>query len=101
MIQIIQGHAQRQPSHDEINTIAICDRQTDNYLLIDLGWGKMGRVHDVVIHAQIIEEKIWIEIDGTEDGITPQLLELGIPKEQIVLGFMRPKRRELTEFAIA
>ncbi|WP_072620460.1 element excision factor XisI family protein [Spirulina major] len=74
---------------------------TDNYLLIDLGWGQSGRVHAVVIHARIIEEKIWIEIDGTEDGVTSKLLEVGIPKERIVLGFMRPKRRALTEFAIA
>ncbi len=101
LTQTIQKHAQRQPSHDDIHTVAICDPKIDNYLLIDLGWGKMGRIHDVAIHAQIIEEKIWIEIDGTENGITQQLLDLGIPKQQIVLGFLRPKRRALTEFAIA
>lgn len=101
LTQVIQEHAQYQPSHDELQTVAICDPQTDNYLLIDLGWGQIGRVHAVVIHARIIEEKIWIEIDGTEDSIATELIELGVPKDQIVLGFMRPKRRALTEFAIA
>ena len=101
LTQIIQDHGQYQPSHDNLKTVAICDPQTDNYLLIDLGWGQTGRVHAVVIHAQIIQGKIWVQVDGTEDGITPQLLELGIPKQQIVLGFMRPKRRHLTDFAIA
>lgn len=99
--QVIQKHAQYQPSHDQLQTIAICDPETDNYLLIDLGWGQTGRVHAVVIHARIIKGKIWIEIDGTEEGITAELLELGVSKDQIVLGFMRSKRRALTEFAIA
>ena len=49
LTQIIQAHAQYQPSHDNINTVAICDPQADNYLLIDLGWRPTERVHDVII----------------------------------------------------
>ena len=40
-------------------------------------------------------------MDGTEEGIALELVELGIPREDIVLGFYRPERREITEFAIA
>ena len=35
LTQTIQKHAQRQPSHDDIHTVAICDPKIDNYLLID------------------------------------------------------------------
>ena len=49
---------------------------------------------------RILNDKIWVEWDGLETGITQELLDLGINKEDIVLGFYRPERRALTEFAI-
>ena len=45
---------------------------------MDTGWDKTGRVHAVVFHLRIIEGKVWIEWDGTERGITEELLNLGV-----------------------
>ncbi|NEO26121.1 MAG: XisI protein [Kamptonema sp. SIO4C4] len=101
IIHILQKHAQCKPSHGDIEPLFISDINTDNYLLLDTGWAKTGRVHAVVLHLRIVGEKIWIESDGTEDGIALELLALDIPKEDIVLGFMRPQRRHLTDFAMA
>ena len=50
---------------------------------------------------EIRDGKIWIQRDGIEDGIIPELLEAGIPKEQIVLGVQPPHRRQYTEFAVS
>jgi len=36
-----------------------------------------------------------------EEGITQELLAVGIPKQAIVLAFYRPERCTLTEFAVA
>ena len=99
--KIIAHHAQYTPSHGQIETIPICDEVHDNYLLMDIGWDRTGRVHTVAFHLRIRDSKIWIEWDGTESGIAQELLNAGIPKEDIVLAFYRPKRRELTEFAVA
>ncbi|NES69674.1 MAG: XisI protein [Okeania sp. SIO2D1] len=38
--------------------------------------------------------------DGTEVGVTNELIELGIPKKSIVLGFHDPNARKFTEFAV-
>ncbi|MEB3282664.1 MAG: XisI protein [Lyngbya sp.] len=99
--QILHKHAQHKPSHGDIETLLLCDPITDNYLLLDTGWDRTGRVHAVVLHLRILGEKIWIESDGTETGIALELLELNIPKEDIVLGFIRPKSRHLTDFYTA
>lgn len=40
-------------------------------------------------------------MDGTEDGIAPELIQSGIPKEDIVLGFHEPSIRQYTGFAVA
>jgi len=51
--------------------------------------------------VEIIDSKIWIHRDGTEDGIASELLKVGIPKERIVLGFKSPRMRKHTGFAVA
>ncbi|WP_354636035.1 element excision factor XisI family protein [Planktothricoides raciborskii] len=101
IIQLLEKHAHHKPSHGEIEPLLLCDRIADNYLLLDIGWDRTGRVHSVVLHLRIIEEKIWIEFDGTEGGIALELLELEVPKSDIVLGFIRPKSRHLTDFSVA
>jgi hypothetical protein len=45
--------------------------------------------------------KIWVEQDWTEPGIAVELLKSGVSKDEIVLGFRNPKKRPLTEFAVA
>jgi hypothetical protein len=84
-------HAQYAPSHGQIKSIPIIDTTHDNYLLMDIGWKNNKRVHDVIFHLRIDEGKIWIEWDGIETGIALNLIEAGIPKEDIVLAlFQQP-----------
>ncbi len=76
------------------------DDQQQGYMLIDIGWEDKKYTHNVVIHIDIIDDKIWIQKDNTEEGVVTNLLEAGIPKEDIVLGFHPPKVRPYTEFAV-
>ncbi len=102
IIQTILGqHAEHTPGHGQIETMPVCDLANDQYILVDVGWDSTGRVHAVVFHLHLRDGKIWIEWDGSEEGITQELLEAGVPKEDIVLAFYRPERRALTEFAVA
>ena len=54
-----------------------------------------------MIHVDIVDGKIWIHRDGTEDGIAGELEEAGIPKSAIVLGFREPDVRPYTGYAVA
>jgi hypothetical protein len=97
---MVAQHAKWTSRSGQIETVPICNGANDNYLLMDVGWDRTGRVHAIVFHLRIQNSKIWIEWDGTEDGIAQSLLEAGVPKEDIVLAFYRPERRGLTEFAV-
>jgi hypothetical protein len=88
--QILSQHAECVPSHGQIATIPIFDERNDHYLLLDIGWDRTGRVHAVGLPICLRENKVWVEKDGTETGVTQALLEAGVPKEDIVLGFYRP-----------
>jgi hypothetical protein len=41
-------------------------------------------------NLKLIIDKIWIQRDFTESGIAQELMEMGIPKEKIVLGYRSP-----------
>lgn len=88
-------------AYGEITCEAILDRQKDSYLLMAVGWKKGRRVHSCLVHLDIIEGKIWIQRDGTEDGIALELEQAGVPKSDIVLAFHEPEVRKYTEYAVA
>ncbi|MEH2319831.1 XisI protein [Nostoc sp.] len=98
--QLILERAKRGLSPEEMETQAILDQERDHYLLLHTGWRGNRRTHGCSLHLDIKDGKIWIQHDGTEVGIATQLLELGIPKEDIVLAFHSPYMRQFTEFAI-
>jgi len=54
-----------------------------------------------VIHLDIINGKIWIQHDSTDWPVADALLEAGVPKEDIVLGFHPAEVRQYTDFAVA
>jgi hypothetical protein len=99
--QILLHHAEYAPSLGQIESLPVFDDQNNQYFLVNFGWDRTGRVHSVILHLRIKNDKVWIERDGMEEGIATELLEAGIPKDDIVLAFYRPERRAITEFAIA
>ena len=87
-------------AYGEIQTETVFDRNNDHYLLVNVGWDNDRRVHGCLIHIDIIDGKVWVQRDGTEDGIAGELEKAGIPKDQIVLGFRPPELRPFTEYAV-
>lgn len=98
--ELLLERANRKPTFPEIETQAVLDTERDHYLLLHTGWKDNRRTHGCSLHLDIKHGKIWIQHDGTEIGIATQLLELGVPAEDIVLGFHSPNMRQYTEFAV-
>ncbi len=89
------------PEDDEVRTERNYDVERGHYALLRVGWRDTRRIHGIVIHADVRGDKVWIEHDGTEDGIVDGLLDAGIPREQIVLAFHPLYKRPYTGFAVA
>ncbi len=99
--KVLEKYVKYKSPYGDIETEIIADTINDHYQLLRVGWDKHQRVHGSVFHIDIKEGKIWIQYDGTETGIANELVELGIPKEDIVLAFHAPSRRPFTGFAVA
>ena len=91
------------PFPEVVNMTAktVFDEAADIYLVIVEGWQDVRRYHGCLVHVEIKGDKIWIQQDGTEDGVAADFLRAGIPKQSIVLGFKSPQSRAHTDFAVA
>ena len=96
---IIEKHCSCDSEDPEVETQIAFDRDRDRYLMFHVGWRGEKRVYGCVIHIEIKEEKIWIQRDGTEVGIANELIEAGVPKSDIVLGYRSPYMRKFTGLA--
>jgi len=97
----LNEHTKIPYSHGKIDFELVFDRNRDRYLLMLVGWDGYRRVHGSLIHLDIINNKVWIQRDGTEDGVASDLIAAGVPKAQIVLAWKSPEMRKHTEFAVA
>ena len=88
-------------AYGDIHTEAVFDRANDRYLLVNVGWDSGSRVHANLMHIDIIAGKVWIQRDETEQGVAKDLVQAGIPKDRIVLGFRPAEVRQYTEYAVA
>jgi hypothetical protein len=98
--RVIKDYAEGKPSHGQIATEAIVDRDRDHYEVIHVGWDDQRRVHGSVVHIDIIDGKVWIQHDGTNRPVAEELMAAGIPQEDIVLGFYPDDVRQFTGFAV-
>lgn len=97
---ILQKYADLPYRYGDVNTYVIVSCDRNHFLLMDKGWQNGLRMYGVVTHVEIRGDKIWIQRDGIEDGITQELLDAGITKDKIVLAFQSPEVRPYTDFAI-
>lgn len=84
----VKRHARFQPANGEIKTHAVCDRETDEYMVIDSGWNEKGkRIYDVVLHFRVEDGTIYVERDNTDAEVVRELLDSGIAKNDIILAY--------------
>jgi XisI protein len=89
-----------QPSYGNAKLEAIFDSENNRYQVLLNGWTEHKRSFHIVAQIDIRDGLIWVQQDNTELELVNRLLERGIPKERIVLGFHAPYKRPYTGFAV-
>lgn len=95
--RILSEYAALPVTYGEIDRELVLDRSRDRYLLMLVGWQNKQRVHGALIHIDLIDGRFWIQYDGTERGVALDLLEAGISKDRVVLGYKPPERRQIND----
>jgi hypothetical protein len=101
-IQSLLGNYASFPvANGEIESQTVFDTLQDHYQVVNIGWNGDRRVYGCVIHIDIREERVWIQHNSTELQIAQELAAMGVPREDIILGFQAPYVREYTGFGVA
>jgi XisI protein len=98
--EILTKYSQYKPSYGQVEIEQIFDRERDRYLLLAIGWNQQKRIYGTTIHLDIQDDKIWIQQNTTEFDLASDLVEMGVPKQDIAIGFHTPKMLQLTGFAV-
>lgn len=98
--QILETYVRWTRSKDHDDTEVVIDPERDHYELLQVGWDEDRRIHHCVIHVDIRDGKFWIQYDGTDRPVAEELLDVGVPREDIVLAFHPAELRQYTGFAV-
>jgi XisI protein len=93
--KILQEYIDFLGNDDLAEVKLVLDEKRDRYLLVETGWQNGYRIYGNLIHIEIIDNKLWIEHDGTEDGVAYELMAAGIPEADIVLAFKLPELQKV------
>ncbi|HMQ46936.1 MAG TPA: XisI protein [Saprospiraceae bacterium] len=84
-----------------INRRIIADLENNSFQLLAVGWNGSHYIFSPIFHFDIINDKIWMQCNNTEWEVVDYLMEHGVDKKDIVLGFVAPQARRYSGFAEA
>jgi hypothetical protein len=101
ILQILNEYAKIKYANVVGGNQVIADKENHRYQVVTLGWEGSRFVHDCPIHIDIINGKIWVQQNMTEWDLGDMLEDNGVPKSDIVAGFLPPELRQYTKYAMA
>jgi XisI protein len=96
----ITEYARRRANQQDVEVHSIFDTENDHYQLLYMGWEGYKRIFYPIIHIDIQGNKVWIQHNITEELVADDLMNLGINRDDIVLGLHHPSMRQYTDFAV-
>lgn len=93
--------AYQEDKEDPLRTEIVADNTNHHYQLIRVGWKNRKYFHYCLFHFDIIEGKVWIQANNTEEMVGDELIKRGIPREEIILGFQPEHARKHSSFGVA
>ena len=101
ILEILAPYANIRYSNIDAHNELIADKENRRYQIVTIGWDSDKFVHDCPIHIDIINGKIWVQRNMTEINLDKAFAVKNVPKSDIVIGFLSPKMREYSEYAVA
>ena len=99
--QVLTPYANLRYKNGDFHNQAVFDEAADRYLVVSTGFDGYKRYHGCVVDVAIRGGKVWLEADNTDAVIARELVDAGIPRSEIVLGFHPPEHRAERGYAVA
>ncbi|MEG4517720.1 MULTISPECIES: element excision factor XisI family protein [unclassified Microcoleus] len=80
----LQEATRAQPRLQAIDLYSVCDVDSGHFLILATGWDKQRWIDTILFHARLVDDRVVIEEDNFEEGLSRSLIESGIKSEHIV-----------------
>ena len=102
LLNYLRNQAKIKPANmPDIDSHVIADLENNHFRLLQTGWQNHRYVFTVVFHFDIKNGKVWFQRNITDKDVVDELMEMGIARQDIVLGFRAPEVRPYSGFAVA
>ena len=102
IIGLLEEYSSIQPSYPTgLRDEVVADTVRNHFQLVSLGWEGPRFVYEVVFHLDILDGKVWIQQNNSEADLIAELVERGVPKSDVVVGFQPAAIRALPGYARA
>lgn len=103
VVTLLNDHIADYPvKHTESEVQIITDNEHGHYQLVIIDWDDNFFRYYTIFHFDIKPDgKIWIQVNNTDVDIAAELVERGVAKSDIVIGFQPPRYRPYTGYAVA
>ena len=93
----------RRMEKGELQEQVIVDKLHHHFQWLTIGWDEREQFFNTMnVHFTIKPSgKIWLMENNTDIRIAEELVKLGVPRQDIVLGFQPPSIRPFTDYAAA
>lgn len=98
---LLERYAAEGDQDEHLEIQVICDREHDHYQLVSLGWQGQRRFYSCLMHLDIKNGKVWIQRNQTDRLIAQELVEMGVAREDIVLGLQPAYAKPDTGYGVA
>jgi hypothetical protein len=99
IIQTILEDIAKPGNPPELEYQIVIDSERHHYQVLVSGWQGTKRTYGIVVQIDIKNDLVWVQEDNTDYRVADALVEAGISKDKIVLGFHAPYKRQYTGFA--
>ncbi|PZO12330.1 MAG: XisI protein [Leptolyngbya foveolarum] len=98
---LLEQHSGPEDPTEDIEDQLFFDTARDHYQLMRVGWNHLKRTYHTVLHFDIKDGKVWLQQNTTDSDVGQELIDLGVPKEDIVLGLHPAYKRPYTGYGVA
>lgn len=83
------------------DVFVIVDKENQQYQLLKMYWQDNRRIHDIIFHFSIKDEKIVLQVNNTDINLEPVFAKNHIPKKDVVIGWHNDFHHQLEGYEYA
>ncbi|MFN8347759.1 MAG: XisI protein [Spirosomataceae bacterium] len=103
--EVILTFLERQATYRVANSVLenqlVIDKPNGHFQLLRIGWRNNRFIHSCPFHFDIKNGKIWIQQNRTDVEVAEELVAMGVPPSDIVIGFLPVEMRAASGYAVA